>query len=254
MASTFLSVSKFLIPSWLQGPVVDSLMTVIDDTVDRARQGLQARFPSRAQPDALALIGADRALLRGRAETDAHYALRLAAWRTPYGHRTRGSAFALLDQVFNYFGAYTTANPLANVQSIDQNGTRHYLSRTGPSFGYGFYWDWDGLTGYPNRGRFWLILRGLTGITAGPLIGASTGLWGGAIGAGPGKAIGTSGVDAQDVTAIQGLLTGPTPWRPAGTTGQWAIVSFTSSANPAPTGNYDRYENRDPAYRYWRLS
>lgn len=251
---SFLSALKWLVPSWLNDGITQSHATVIDEFTARARAGLEARFPSRAGDDALVLIGQDRAIIRGRSETARNYARRLQGWRYPYGHRVRGSALALLDQVYNYFGGYTPDNPLANVQSVDQNGTRFFLTSAGPDFGSGFVWNWDGLAGYPYRGRFWLILRGLTGIAPGPVIGASTGLWGGAIGAGAGRTIGTSGVDVQDILTLQGLMGGLTPWRPAGTMGQWMIVSFTTSGNPAPTGNWDLPGNRDPAYRYWRLS
>lgn len=241
---SFLASLKWLVPSWLNTGVTQSQASLIDEYGARARAGLEARLPSRAGADANALTGQDRGLIRGRTEADSHYAARLIAWRYPRGHRVRGSAFALLNQVANYFGGVRS-------WSIDQKGNRHVHEVDGTeSFSYGYTWNWT--PGGP-LGQFWLVLELVGVASAGPLIGASTGLWGGVIGAGPGKAIGTSGIDVQDVAAIQNLLNGPIPWRPAGTQGQWAIVSFTSPAAPAPASNWDQYGNRDPAFRYWRL-
>ena len=97
-----------MVPAWLYsgdgGLVLQSLAQLQDDYAARARAALEMRFPSRAADDALAELGRDRAIPRGRTETSAHYAARLIAWRYPRGHRTRGSAFALLEQVSEYFG------------------------------------------------------------------------------------------------------------------------------------------------------
>src|SRR6187549_1469002 len=105
---TLRSIYKFLVPSWLSagdgGLVLDTLTDQIDDSVEKMRESLVARFPTYAQDDALTLIGQDRLIPRGRAETSEHYAQRLIAWRYPRGHRVRGSAFALLNQVSEYFG------------------------------------------------------------------------------------------------------------------------------------------------------
>jgi len=200
--------------------------------MDRARAGLEARFPSRAQPDALALIGADRGIPRGRTETDAHYAQRLIAWRYPRGHRVRGSAFALLSQVSEYFGRL-------HCFTIDVKLNRHDRSIDGSEqFSYGAPWNWDGTT--DPKGRFWVVLLPLTPLE----------------------------YTRDDVVAIRALFTGPCPWKPGGTMQEWAIVSTTvtdgSADEPFPDGTWlhwskivggaHRVAARPTTFRYWSLA
>src|SRR6187455_2560539 len=109
MARTFRQLFRWLVPSWLAGEgattedepaehhdgekVLLSLAVIKDAWLESLRQGLNARFPSRGPETALALIGRDHGIVRGRDETAAHYAERLIAWRYPRGHRVRGSAY-----------------------------------------------------------------------------------------------------------------------------------------------------------------
>ena len=248
MAKTFRSILRFLVPSWLNDAVTQSHADIIDENLARVRAGLEARFPSTAQPDALYLIGRDRGIPRGRTETADHYRQRLIAWRYPRGHRVRGSAFALLNQVSEYFGGIFC-------WTIDRNGNRHDRASDGSeSFSYGYPWDWDGVVVGPGvpRGRFWLVLN-LQGVARpNPKIGDPN-LWGGAIGGGRGYTVGHLGVTSDDVIAIRRLLYGDVPWRPAGTLGIYAVISL-DGATPVPTAAWKDWTGRSPNYRYWRLT
>lgn len=250
MAKSFLTALSSLVPSWLYDNVTKSHAMILDEYYDRARAGLEARFPSRAQPDALSLIGDDRGIPRGRAETDDHYAQRLIGWRYPRGHRVRGSAFALLNQVSEYFGGI-------DCWTIDVNGNRHYRTAAGvESFVYGYPWPWDTDT---RKGRFWIVIKPGSRMSATPSFGDPT-LWGGAVGT-PGYSIGQLGAVPDDKDAIAELFDGAIEWKPAGTIPQWLIVDLDGglstpsvdwvnwSKNAAGTQVATRYAGA----RYWAL-
>ena len=249
IVATFERSLKFLVPSWLSegegGKALIAVARILDENVARARAALELRFPSRAQDDANAKTGEDRGIVRGRSETSEHYAKRLIAWRFPRGHRVRGSAFALLNQVSEYFGGIYC-------WTIDVQGNRHVRAADGTeSSSYSYAWDWDGTT--TPKGRFWLVLR-LQGIISPlPLIGDPA-LWGGAIGpaAAATATIGMSGVSSFDAAAMRRLLYGDVPWRPAGTLGVFAVITF-DSATPVPNSNWKNWPGRAVNYRYWSL-
>lgn len=251
MAKSFLASLRFLVPSWLFGPVTQSHATILDESVARVRAGLEARFPSRAQPDANALTGADRGIPRGRSETDAHYAQRLIAWRYPRGHRVRGSAFALLNQVSEYFGGMFCF-------TVDKQRTYHERSAEGvEAFSYGLAWAWDSDT--THLARFWLGLVPGSVMSAQPDLGDPA-LWGGALGT-PGYSIGQIGALPGDRDAIRALFTGDCPWKPAGTLQQWLVVALDGAIHaPDNTwGNWSkvvtgvRSASRASQSRYWAL-
>lgn len=249
---TFTRALRYLVPSWLSngdgGKVLGVVTQFLDETVARGRAALEARFPTRAQDDALVLIGRDRAILRGRTETRDHYVARLLAWRFPNGHRIRGSAFALLSQVSEYFGGI-------RCYVVDASGNVYHRSADGTDQGAGgAAWDWSG-SPLP-RGRFWLVLDvSNVGVGPQPKLGDPT-LWGGTIGpANRGYTIGQSNVTPDDIAAITALFIGSCPWKPAGTMQQWAVLSFDGSF-PVPTGNWETAVGRaaaGPQFRFWRL-
>lgn len=249
MAATLLAALKWLVPSWLNDEITQSLVTVIDEHTARARAGLEARMPSRAGDDALVLIGADRRIPRGRTETRAHYAARLLGWRYPFGHRVRGNAYALLDQIRQYWAGGSASDMYA--YTMDRNGSRFQIQPDGTELAdYGYSFNWDGLAG---KGRFWVLLANIPGVSPGPLIGDPA-LWGGTVGPdGRGYTIGQYGVTPDDIAAMRELVLGETPWKPAGTRAEYVVVMFTNGIPPNPTWNWDDQINRDPAYRYWSL-
>jgi hypothetical protein len=247
---TLRSIYKFLVPSWLSagdgGKVLDVQTGQIDDSVEKMRESLVARFPTYAQDDALTLIGQDRLIPRGRTEEAAHYAQRLIGWRYPRGHRVRGSAFALLNQVSEYFGG-------VYCWTIDAKGNRHEHAADGTeSYSYGYAWDWDSGAD-PRLGLFWLVID-LQGIARpNPLIGDPA-LWGNTVGpVGRGYAIGHTGVTHDDAVAIRNLLSGTAQWKPAGTLGVMAVITLDGST-PVPPGTWGTWIGRDLDYRYWSLA
>lgn len=233
MALNFRNTLLRIVPHWLSadegGKVLHVLGLLVDASAERLRQGLDARFPSRTGPSALALIGQDRGIQRGRSETDAHYAARLKAWRYPRGHRVRGSAFALLEQISEYWGAIAD-------WVIDANGTRHDRSAAGvESYSYGNSWTWDSLTGLA---RFWVCVDGSSAFLEHPDFGDAN-LFGGSLGTGGAYVWGMTGWTYDDTRAMRRLLTGRA-WRPSGTQPEWLIVSLDGS-EPAPDATWERW-------------
>ena len=252
MARNFRQVYTHLVPGWLSegegGAILWTICTLLDLASGKLRAGLESRIPSRAGESAAALIGRDRGLLRGRTETLEHYAGRLAAWRYPRGHRVRGSAFALLTQVREYFGG-------GAAWSIDASGTRHDIAEDGTeSYSYGGSWTWDSLAA-SEWARFWVGLS-VDGLSEQPAFGDSA-LWGGAVGD-PNYSIGVQGMSSYDANAIRGLLKGRA-WKPAGTAGEWLILL---DGTPTPDATYAQWSRtdtgvrvaaRDTAFRYVSL-
>lgn len=263
MGTTLTSIVRFLVPRRFfngdGGKVLQSLTTVIDEHMDRARQGLEMRFPTLAardgRDDALFLIGQDRGIPRGRTEPAAHYAQRLIRWRYPRGHRTRGSAFALLEQVSEYFGKI-------KCQTIDYNGTEHTWNADGShSFSYGHTWTWD--TDTARKARFWIVIYPGVLMREQPPLGDPS-LWGGGFG-NKDYGIGQIGATVADGDAMRNLFTGVSPWKPAGTLTQWLCVAL-DGAQPFtgvnPDGTWSRWSknvagtqvaSRYHGWRYWAL-
>jgi hypothetical protein len=248
---TFERAIKFLIPSWLSegegGKVWTVITRTLDENVDRGRAALEARFPSRAQDDALALIGDDRGIPRGRSETSAHYAQRLIGWRYPRGHVVRGSAFALLNQISEYFGGI-------KCWTIDVKGNRHDRAADGTeTFSYGNTWVWDTITA---KARFWIVLQSATG-TFTPFrpqdpIGSPNLYNGGLVGGT--EMVGLLGAVPADAEAIKSLFYSECPWKPAGTMPVYAIISFGSS-EPTPNAAWgNSWAARSPAFAYWSMT
>jgi hypothetical protein len=238
MASRFRLLYPWMIPGWLYsgdgGKVVHALATVVDAVVERTAQGRDQRFPSRANESALAELGYDRGLVRGRSESASGFAARLPTWRYPRGHRVRGSAFALLEQIATYLGGVVTS------WTIDASGTRHDRASDGnESYSYGNAWTWDSVAA-SEWGRFWVNVYSPS-LTAQEGFGAT--LWGGSLGA-PEHALGISGMTEYDANALRGLMRGRHPWRPAGTTGQWLVVS-TDGTEPSPDATWARWGKLD---------
>lgn len=277
MATNFRNYFPFGVPSWLSegdgGKILYTLATLKDIAVQRVRDGLEARMPTRAGPSALALIGPDRGILQGRSETDAHYAQRLLGWRYPLGHRVRGNAFALLDQIAEYWGG-------VRCWTIDTNdtwrgrGVDDFSSLTFDRDAEAYRYDselnfapWYDEDHEVNWSRFWVVIDvnpELPDVTAAPDYGDPS-LWGGATGT-PGYCIGLAGWNPDDTTAMRKLMRPPHAWRPGGTSPEWLVVQlddWTSSPVPVPDGTWEHWSvnvagtqtpSRDPDFRYVSLN
>lgn len=258
MAKSFRQLTKWLVPSWLNQDdgekVLYSWMLLFDAWREMLRQSLLARFPSYTGESANALTGADRGIVRGRDETNAHYAARLLRWRWPQGHRVRGNAFSLLEQFSEYFGG-------VDGYVIDVKGNRRERTADGTiSYSYGNAWDWDGQGALPRWGRFWAVLD-LSAIASEQLDFGDPDLWGGELGT-PGYSIGQQGVTAEDVNALRRMMRGRA-WKPAGVRAEWVIVSLDGS-DPTPNSAWLHWshlrndgvqeQTRSVDHRFWSLS
>lgn len=227
-----------LVPWWLLAgdgdAVVSSLAEQVDDAVARVREGLLARFPSYASATAGALdeIGKSRGIRRGRTETDAHYAQRLLRWRYPRGHRVRGLAFALLEQISEYWGGVWA-------YSIDRRGNQHTRTIAGDmTVTHNDPFPWDD-TSAAQWARFWVVVDMRDFASPHPDLGDPA-LWGGTFGE-PGYTYGQTGVTFDDVQAMRDLVRADgLSWKPAGTMPEW-LVFMTTGVEPWP----------NEAWRYW---
>ncbi len=130
-----------LVPSWLSSgdgeKVLYTLGRLTDGFIERARQSLTARFPTYTGPTGLALLGDERGIIKGRDEGLDGYARRLRGWRGIRGHQVRGNAYAMLYQIWNYFGGMT-------VREMDAAGNVFTRTRDGTeSATHGGSWNWD---------------------------------------------------------------------------------------------------------------
>jgi hypothetical protein len=240
MARSLRSLRRFYLPGWALSDEADGALTyalsaLIDVSVQRLRSGLEARFPSRAGASAQALIGTDRFIARGRDETNEHYAARLRAWRYPRGHRVRGNVFALLEQISEYFGGLA-------LWGIDRSGNRRVRALDGAeSYSYAYAWTWD--TGAASDwARQWIVIDGSAAFDAQPDLDDPL-LWGGALG-NTDYCIGIGASSYYDWRAIIALTRGQHRWLPAGTQGEWIIVSLDGST-PAPDATWVKWGKLD---------
>lgn len=268
MARNFRELVPFKVPPFLLegdgGAILHSLAMLKDITLQRVRDGLTARFPTKAGPSALALISADRMILRGRFETDAHHAERLTQWRTGHhSHRARGMAWALLDQIFNYVREDSPTGG-ARCWTIDARLAAHYRGVDAfdsltfdPSEGddaaeawtddYQGAWTWDGLDPDVHWSRFWVVLNAnpeLPWIEEAPDFGDAD-LWGGAIGT-LGYCVGLVGWNPTDTLAMRKLTRSKHPWRPGGTQPEWLVISlidWTVAGEVQPDATWEHWSS-----------
>jgi hypothetical protein len=158
---TFTTSFQRRLPDWITSLKGDgslvwfALSALLDGYAQRAYEGVYARYPTHAPADALGYIGADRRIIRGIGETREGYVARLLGWLTQFSHLTRGSPFALLDQVRSYCGGdgirVRLVDRRGNWYTTDRDGTQSYVLNTGN-------WLWDPIPPSPQWARQWLII------------------------------------------------------------------------------------------------
>jgi hypothetical protein len=257
----FRNIFRFLAPSWLtegEGELVlFSLGLIKDAFVERMDQGVNGRFPTRSSSTALALTGKDRGIIQGRTETNEHYATRLVAWRFPRGHRVRGSAFAVLEQISEYFGG-------TRVASIDVTGNYYEREADGTELPKDptNTWNWDSTGKAPNWARFWVLFYPVPEVDTAewPDFGDPL-LWGGQLCV-AGTTIGQTNISEEDTKSIRRLFRKPTSWKPSGTRSEWLILAF-DGVRPVPDATWldwseivagVQVRTRSADHRYWSLS
>jgi hypothetical protein len=242
---TFRSIFQVLGPGWLTsgdgGKVLYSIGVLLDATLERMRQALVLRFPEHAETDeALSYLGRDRQIIRGINEPADRFAARLKAWRYPYGHRVRGNAWSVLDQIRNYFlGAGGSEQA-----TVDRTGNQNFMTADGDlarsSLGT---IDFDGGTHWA---RFVTLVDarpagiGDSGYTIG-----DPELWGGTVG--NDYVIGLDGAVLADVSTLRQIVKSN---KPAGTQAIWLLFLAdgsetvdTAIASAAPDGTWGEHDS-----------
>lgn len=239
---TFQSLWYWLVPGFLQqgdGERVQQVIGLVHDAfVERCRQTAVLDCPSYAPADQLPVLGVDRGIRRGQFEPEASYRQRLLRWRWPRGHRIRGNAIALLEQV-------QAAVRGTSWTTIDQRGTRFDYGSDSATLGV--TWDWDGAALLPNWGRYWIVIES----TGAPWPSFADGAWGDTVLGDESTCLAGSGVTPGELDAVKQLTKpGNLSWTPAGRRAIYLTLYFSGDPFPAPTGDWDEWANRDPSYRY----
>lgn len=223
-------------------------MRTLDDQLARQRAAVNARFPTRAPSGVLDKLGIDRGLPRAIGEEDAAYSRRLLSWRYPLGHRTRGSAYALIAQISDYFGGIACS-------TIDASGNQYSRDIYGVQTAeHGVLWTWDDRPA-TDWGRFWIILDVSSLARAHPQYGDPL-LFGGTFGH---SYVGQTGLTDTVRQVVDRLMHGRA-WRPAGTQPEWLILNlvhvdatfdetfdatFTESEPITPDADWARWSRLD---------
>ena len=129
-----------------------AIATQFDACIDWAVYGLKARYPSLAPSDALPVLGRERGIRRGFAETLTAYATRLVLWLI--SRKFKGNAYALMDQLAGYLAGYSVVIRVVNMNghwwTRNADGTRtHHVEGSSN-------WLWDGFT--TAYSRYWVIV------------------------------------------------------------------------------------------------
>lgn len=150
------------VPPWLRraigGALTRGMATPIDTMQADTAEAITLRFPGGSDanavaihPEGLALLGRERRILRGPGETDETFAERLRAWWD--SHRTRGNAYALLQQMHDFF--LSTNN--VPIQYINQFGSSVTIDAAG-AFTRSTVAGWSGDGQNPPKwARFYLV-------------------------------------------------------------------------------------------------
>lgn len=153
-------IIKNISPPWLStGNAEKFLYTpglVIDAQIQRVLTTTLSKFPLKAIPSALSLLGADRLIDRGNFETDEGYAIRLSQAFTDW--HFAGMPRAIIRQIVGWL---SPKNPeIKNVDNFDQWFI--YEDQTNTTLPpkkivNTLAWDWDGTTGN-TLFRYWTII------------------------------------------------------------------------------------------------
>lgn len=245
----FRDIWRFMVPGWLASgdgekvQYVEGLM--LDAFLEACHQTARLMLPSVAPSDALDRIGRDRAIPRGFAEPEASYRERLIRWRYPRGHRIRGNATGLLEQIAAVFG-----NAVDALQTIDARGTRYTWAEDadgGTTVERGVAWNWDGSALLPNWARFYVVVKptGARRNTTWAESEAASETW--AASEASGESWASPDIHTGQLQAIRTLCkVGRLSWTPAGRRPVYCVVWFDGDAYPAPDGTWNDWSARPP--------
>jgi len=150
------------VPPWLTRAigraVTKGMASPVDEMQANTAEAITLRFPGGSDennvvihPEALSLLGRERRILRGPGEADETFAERLRGFWD--AHRTRGGAYALLQQMHDFF--LSTNN--APIQYINQVGASVTIDAAG-AFTRSTIDTWTGDGQNPTQwARFFLV-------------------------------------------------------------------------------------------------
>jgi hypothetical protein len=238
----FRNIWKWLVPGWLQsgqGEMVLFVQGMLKDAfAERAHQTARLHYPSTCPSDALDFHGRSRALPRGLAEPEDNYRARLAGWRYPEGHRTRGTARALLAQ-------FDLALRGDHHGIIDARNQRT-ISGSGAALPAGWTWDAEPSSQW---GRYWLVCKSIGSPWPSFTDPGWLAAWGDVD-----AVLAGSGIAAGELSAVVTIASNRSlGWTPAGVQGVNLVLYFDSTF-PEPTGDWGEWANRDIAFRYVPLN
>lgn len=232
-----------LVPEWLAdrpglsvgARLLFTLVYALDIAVEAASQALDAWFPGMGTPDALALHGLNRRIVRSPSDTNAAFALRLRAWLDDWA--MAGTMRGLAKQV----QAFLPDHP--RVRIINRAGVVHTREADGSESTATMLWNWDGVS-HPARASRWSDLWIVVYSTAYPLAGTwgDGALWGGTDGFG-------HDIPAADVGALRSIVS---DWKAAHSHVVAMIwTQVASDFNPAgggrmPDGTWGEWGYGDP--------
>lgn len=238
-----------LAPRWLStgnaAALLRSFGSMFDELLVQLKEGKKASFPEYAPDDALGLIGNDRRILKGPAETNANYRPRLV--RAIDSHRVQGSGFELLRQLAGFLSGQ--GNP--PIRLVSNRATWHEYDWTNGTITktkVGTNWNWDDNTARWHRG--WVIIDSSNGpFGPGPNFGDPAG------GTFDDGAVFGSDATEQEVQSIQRLVQ---EWKPKNVHVTRIIVTYdallfrrTNTGAPNPIGQYGDSAAWDTNASYW---
>lgn len=156
---TFRSRILSAAPRWLQGfwgsRLLYAIGVVFDALIDWASYAVHLRYASWCAshlPDALAMHGRNRGIVRGFEEPAVPYAARLQRWIQD--RKRKGNLYTTMDQLAGYLTRYDVTIRCVNLNGAWltrlPDGTREY-HRASPS-----NWNWDPHT--DEWSRYWVII------------------------------------------------------------------------------------------------
>jgi len=266
MSITFRQAFYQLAPSWLTSGegegVLFSLMITLDAFMDRMDDATQVRYPDKAPGDALGPMGQDRRIVRGFAEGESSYRLRLRLWLDAWAKA--GHAFAIMNQIAAYLTGFDV--PMSIVTAGNGTDGMWYQRSADGTLTWAkaapHNWDWDTETvgaGSPKWSRFWVILYPPASLWTPVKWGARK--WGVA------NATMGSTATRQQVDTIKALVQA---WKPERSKCMHVIVAFdpasfdptSAPGAPMPDGTWKFYRkgddpvvsSRNYTARYWKVA
>lgn len=194
---TWRDALNLAVPRWLRretgAKVLFAVGVQFDALTDGLVAGVKSRWPGAYGYESLTLVGRERRMRRGIAETDAGYAERLRGYLD--AHRRRGGPYELLEQVH----AYYAANPFA-ADLIYYSGRMFQMNAAGEISLYadaGALYPWNPDSDSARWCRQWLMYAWPTPIS-------SDGTWGSGGTWGDGRVWGSdvTAAEARDIRAL----------------------------------------------------